>query len=126
MALEFYNKKMRRNWTPERREADRIRRDKKRVAFDRLMAVAEIPQMDTPEYERILLEYIASLNASGEPWVKFWPLLNELCGKGTVHQTRPRRQALLQLIQRLIRERKIARHRKTNSIAVSSALLTVR
>jgi hypothetical protein len=120
MRLEFHNKKMRRHWSPARRAADAARRAKMREWWYRHIPPPDAA-VDSPAYERLLLDYLASLEAAGEPWVALWPLLNELGGRGNVYVTRPRRQAALRLVQRLIRERRLVRHRKTNSIARASS-----
>ncbi len=57
----------------------------------------------------------------GRDWVKLWSALNEL--SNTRHdpawKSRPKRQALLALVGRMIKEGKILRHRNSNTISLA-------
>lgn len=118
--MEFHNKAVRRQWSEARRRADLYRRTKNRKRF-----VQYCPAPLRPEDTVGLVEEEAlvrqRLVESPHGWVKLWGLLNELThGRGGhVGLTRPRRQAMMALIQRLISEKKIVRHRKSNTITLA-------
>ncbi len=91
------------------------------MKFERYVPDPKRPGDTTPFTieERALVEYFRSTR---QTWLKLWPTLNELVGKGHVAVTRPRRQLLLALVQRLLNEKKLVRHRPTNSIALAPSL----
>lgn len=73
--------------------------------------------------EQVILEWLAACQVQGV-WPKLWDVMNVLSRRGSsLHQkvqvTRPERQKLLAVLQRLITERKVVRHRRTNTISLA-------
>ncbi len=123
MTPEAYNKSRRNRWAPERLVLDRERRAKIRSKFNRYVPNPLRPQ-DTGRMVHQELEVIERIRSSGEVWVKMWPLLNELAGIGPEADKRPRRQAYLALVTRMISEKKLLRHRVSATLALAEWLRT--
>lgn len=121
MTPENYNRHRRRAWAPERLVLDRERRAKIRSKFNRYVPNPLRP-CDTARLVHQELEVIERIRSSGDIWVKMWPLLNELAGIGPEADKRPRRQAYLALVTRMIAEKKILRHRPSATLALAEWL----
>lgn len=121
LCPEVYNLKRRRRWAPERLILDRERRAKARAKFTSYVPCPLKPA-DTVRMFREELEVIERIRNSGEIWVKMWPFLNELAGLGPERDKRPRRQAYLALVTRMISEKKLLRHRLSSSLALAEWL----
>ena len=117
-GMEFHNLRVRRRWSQERRDRDLARRVRLRVKFMQYTPVKYRPE-DTLVNVREEREFIRTLREH-DGWINLWELLNLLTHKrgGAVYDTRPQRQMLLALTQRLINEKRIVRHRKTNTICL--------
>lgn len=117
MTNEYRNKKLRRSWSKERRAADKLRRERQRAHL-----VAYVPNPLKPEETKAMAEdetqVILYVRSSGDVWVKMWPMLNDLSRAAHESERRPRRQALLALVTRMISEGKLIRHRATNTLSL--------
>lgn len=120
-ATSIEYRKRRFQMSPERRAADRIRSAVLRRKFLRYCP-NPLSQADTIGMAEEELNIVLAIRDSGQTWVKLWVLLNSLAGKGPELERRPRRQAYLALLNRLLREKKLIRHRPTNTIALAPCL----
>ena len=121
MTTENYNRSRRNRWPPERLVLDRERRAKIRAKFNSYVP-NPFRSHDTVRLVHQELEIIERIRCSGEIWVKMWPLLNELAGVGPERDKRPRRQAYLALVTRMISEKKLLRHRASSTLALAEWL----
>ncbi len=115
---EFYNKARRRRMKPEVRARDLQRRARARRKFVQY-APAPLTPDDTVRLVAEEQEVVDYIRSSGSAWVKMWGMLNALTRTGHVALTRPRRQVLMAVVNRMLREKKLIRHRKTQTIALA-------
>lgn len=116
-----YRRNQRSSWPYERLVLDRERRAKIRSKFNRYVPNPLRPQ-DTARLVHQELEIVERIRSSGEIWVKMWPFLNELAGVGPEMDKRPRRQAYLALVTRMLSEGKLLRHRISATLALAEWL----
>jgi len=122
LTAEQYNLKRRRQMSPERLKLDQERRAKLRAKFARYVPNPMKPADTAKWMVHEELEVIDRIRNSGQVWVKMWPFLNELAGLGPEMDRRPRRQAYLALVTRMIHEKKLIRHRLSASLALAEWL----
>lgn len=115
---EHHYKQQRRQWPEERRLRDIARREKLRTKFIHYVPnpLAPADTLGMVWEEKEVIQYLR-----GRGWVKLWKALGELSNSRSdpVWKSRPKRQGLLALVTRMLREQKLLRHRKSNTITLA-------
>ncbi len=125
MPHEYVNVKIRRSWSPERRARDKARRERGH-RYQRSYVPNPVSAQDTGALIHEELEVVNFIKNSGETWVKMWPMLNMIARTKPYPECRVKTQTTLALVTRMITEKKLIRHRKSNTVALAPWLCGIK